>query len=89
MSAVPGIVAGMGSLGRMHETDLTDEPDPVGDDPELDGFETALDDVAAALDALDADDLDTAERLSAGLDTPPAGGLDTSSTDDAGPTEVQ
>lgn len=78
----------MGSLGRMHETDLTDEPDPVGDDPELDGFETALDDVAAALDALDADDLDTAERLSAGLDTPPAGSLDTSTTDgDA--TEVQ
>jgi len=33
----------------------------------LDGFETDLDNVSAALDALDADDLDTAEALVAGL----------------------
>lgn len=40
---------------------------PAGDSM-LDGFESDLDDVAAALDALDADDLDGAEALAAGLE---------------------
>ncbi|MEQ8843161.1 MAG: hypothetical protein RIB98_19460 [Acidimicrobiales bacterium] len=35
----------------------------------LDGFEADLDSVAGALEALDADDLDAAEALVAGLDT--------------------
>ncbi|MEM7142915.1 MAG: hypothetical protein AAF548_17965 [Actinomycetota bacterium] len=48
-----------------HEPD--DEPTPESDEM-LDGFESDLDDVTAALDALDADDLDGAERLTAGLD---------------------
>ncbi|MEZ5246652.1 MAG: hypothetical protein R2707_16250 [Acidimicrobiales bacterium] len=65
----------------MHESDTPDPvaPDttavdgPVEDtadrDGVLDGFATDLDNVAAALDALDADDLDTAEALVAGLET--------------------
>lgn len=44
-----------------------DEGD-TADDDQLDGFQSDLDNVAAALDALDADDLDTAEALAAGLD---------------------
>ena len=59
----------------MHETD-TPEPAVAADDV-LDGFEADFDDVAAALEALDADDLDTAEGLVAGLgpvdSVPPVG----------------
>jgi hypothetical protein len=51
----------------MHETDAP-EPTATPDDPELDGFESDLDAVASALDALDADDLDAAEALVAGID---------------------
>ena len=40
--------------------------EPAGDTV-LDGFESDLDDVAAALDALDADDLDQAEALATRL----------------------
>jgi hypothetical protein len=39
------------------------------DDSVLDGFEKDLEDVAQALDALDANDLDAAEALTVGLDT--------------------
>jgi hypothetical protein len=45
------------------------KPEPEGD-AVLDGFEKDLEDVALALDALDANDLDAAEALTAGLDTP-------------------
>lgn len=67
---------GPASLGEMHETDVPESAAPVGEpvppqpaegDAVLDGFETDLDNVSAALDALDADDLDTAEALVAGL----------------------
>lgn len=50
----------------MHEHEVTEPPTDDGDET-LDGFETDLDNVAGALDALDADDLDTAEALVAGL----------------------
>lgn len=50
----------------MHETDTPHTTDPERD-AVLDGFETDLDNVASALDALDADDLDGAEALVAGL----------------------
>lgn len=71
-----GRAHGPGSLGEMHETDVPESASPVGEpaapqpsegDDVLDGFETDLDNVSAALDALDADDLDTAEALVAGL----------------------
>jgi hypothetical protein len=46
-------------------------PQPTSEgDTVLDGFEKDLEDVAQALDALDADDLDAAETLAAGLDAP-------------------
>ncbi len=62
----------------MHEDEV---PEPEADadapgeqadngDATLDGFETDLDNVASALDALDADDLDAAEALVAGLSDP-------------------
>jgi len=53
-----------------HEVDQAVEeeaPNPAPSDEVLDGFETDLDNVAAALDALDADDLDAAEALVNGL----------------------
>ncbi|MDW3220168.1 MAG: hypothetical protein R8F63_16265 [Acidimicrobiales bacterium] len=50
-------------------SDEVDEPDEAAPKDELlDGFQSDLDTVASALDALDADDLDTAEALAAGLD---------------------
>lgn len=50
-------------------SDPVDEPDEgAPEDEMLDGYAQDLDNVAAALDALDADDLDTAEALAAGLD---------------------
>lgn len=65
----------------MHETDSPEpheaapvaDPDdqppaPAQSDPVLDGFESDLDSVTSALDALDADDLAGAEALVAGLE---------------------
>jgi len=43
---------------------------PAKSDEVLDGFEADLDNVSAALDALDADDLDGAETLVNGLTEP-------------------
>lgn len=68
----------MASLSGMHETDTpepvapdaVDAPDGAAeDDGVLDGFEADLDNVASALEALDADDLDAAEGFVAGLDS--------------------
>jgi hypothetical protein len=66
----------MTTLATMHETDTPESATPNGgvdgaaavppdggDDRELDGFEGDLDTVEAALEALDAEDLDTAETL--------------------------
>ena len=76
----------MASLTGMDETDT---PEPVApdevlagavaeDDGVLDGYEADLDNVASALEALDADDLDAAEALVAGLDpTSPSTDSDT------------
>ena len=60
----------------MHETDVPESVEPVSEsaasepsdgDAALDEVETDLDRVSAALGALDADDLDAAEALVAGL----------------------
>jgi hypothetical protein len=66
-------------VATMHDTDApqTDPTAPSqkatagGDDELLDGFEEDLESVGAALDALDADDLDTAEALAEKLATDP------------------
>jgi hypothetical protein len=53
------------------EPETTSIPDeaaaPAAADPMLDAMETGLDAVASALDALDTDDLDAAERVVDGL----------------------
>ena len=66
-------------VATMHDTDAP-QTDPTassqeatagGDAELLDGFEEDLESVGAALDALDADDLDTAEALAEKLATDP------------------
>jgi len=65
----------------VHSPDpVPDEPSPLADDaassdePALDGYEQDFDVVESALQALDADDLDEAERLTASLDADPDSG---------------